>query len=199
MKHLPNILTSFRFVLTVGFIFCLMQSGVAPIAAATVFFLMAVISDFYDGYFAKKFHLTSNFGKIMDPIADKFLILSAFFMLLVKGLVPLWMFYVIFIRELLVTGTRLAAIRKGAFIAAEQAGKLKTALQMTVVIFLLAFLMVQEKGITLSWQARMEGLLGRVNAVLLFFAVGLTLFSGLTYLWNNRNILLADFRKVKCP
>lgn len=193
MRQVPNILTVSRLFLAAGFILCLLQPGVVSILLATFFFLLAAISDFYDGYYAKKYNLTTNFGKIMDPIADKFLILSAFFMFVPLNLVPLWMFYVIFVRELFVTGTRLAAIRKGEFIAAERAGKFKTALQMTVIFVMLGVVALEQSGSDFTGKILIEALGAHAVEMLMIATVWVTLISGLLYLWNNRRILLSSF------
>lgn len=192
MRQLPNILTTGRIFLTIGFIQCLLQPGDQSILLAMLFFLLAMVSDFYDGYYAKKHQFITNFGKIMDPIADKFLILSAFFVFVPMGFVPLWIFYVIFVRETFVTGTRLAVIRKGEFIAAERAGKFKTALQMTVIFLMLGVLFIQQSGIRFSGKGLLERLGVHAVEMLLIATVWITLFSGLAYLWNNRHILLSD-------
>lgn len=193
MKQLPNILTVSRIFLTLGFIYCVIQPGLWPVILATVLFSLASATDFYDGYFAKKYKLTSNFGKIMDPIADKFLMLSAFFIFVPMGFVPLGMFYVIFIRELFVTGTRLAAIRKGEFIAAEKAGKIKTALQVAVIFLILALLMFEESGITVQLRRNLGAVWLHAIDILLAITVLVTVISGLSYLWKNRKTLFSDF------
>lgn len=192
-KQIPNILTVSRIFLAIGFIRCLWDPQASSIFLATVLFVLASLSDFYDGYYAKKYKLTSNFGKIMDPIADKILILSAFFMFVPTRLVPLWMFYVIFVREMFVTGTRLAAIRKGEFIAAEKAGKAKTVSQMTVILLMLGVLALQHTTAPFAARPQVEALGLQAVSVLMVVTVWLTLISGLLYLWNNRKILFSNF------
>src|SRR5205085_3411379 len=91
-------------------------------------------------------NIHSNFGKIMDPIADKFLVLSVFFIFVQRNVIPYWMFYLIFIREVLVTGSRIIAIRRGQVLAAEKAGKLKTILQLFAIWLILLFVILQENG-----------------------------------------------------
>ena len=139
-KRLPNLLTISRVFLAAGFIICILKSGMLYLVLATVLFILASITDYYDGYFAKKHNVVSNFGKIMDPIADKILMLTAFYIFVSMEIIPAWMFYVIFVREILVTGLRFWAIKKGTFLAAEKAGKYKTGLQITSVIVILLFL-----------------------------------------------------------
>src|SRR3972149_6492846 len=127
--NLPNALTISRIVLTFLFIFFICSAGLISKFIAAVLFLIASLTDFYDGYYAKKYQLTSDFGKIMDPIADKVLVLAAFFVFTHMRLIPVWMFALIFIREVLITGWRLAAVLTGEVLAAEKAGKIKTVSQ----------------------------------------------------------------------
>jgi len=193
MKYLPNILTVTRIFLTVGFILCFFQPQVGSIALASALFILASITDFYDGYFAKKYKCASNFGKIMDPIADKFLTLTAFLVFVLMGVFPLWIFYVIFVRELFVTGTRLFAIRKGKYIAAEKAGKLKTVLQIILVLLILGFLMAQAGDLPFSWMAQGMPFWQSLIYIVLTLTLAVTVISGVSYLWNNRKILLTKF------
>ena len=119
MSRLPNILTVLRIVLAVFFVIFITQESLTGVVTAAVIFFLASLTDYYDGYFAKKHKVFSNFGVIMDPIADKFLILAAFFIFMQMELVPEWMFLIIFVREVVVTGSRLMAMRKGRVIAAD--------------------------------------------------------------------------------
>src|SRR5438477_9959193 len=116
--NLPNYLTVARFILTFAFIFCVTHSGIVSAVSATLLFMLASWTDYYDGYYAKKYNLITNFGKLMDPIADKLLILSAFFIFAQRQLIPYGIFYLIFAREVMVTASRLKAIRQGKVLAA---------------------------------------------------------------------------------
>lgn len=182
-KRLPNLLTISRVFLAMGFIFFLMKPGTASVIIATIFFVVASLTDYFDGYFAKKNNVVSNFGKIMDPIADKFLMLAAFFLFMRMQVIAPWMFYAIFAREMIVTGARFFAMKHGKYLAAEKAGKYKTALQITTVIVILFFLICKEAqvlsdGFQVGWYAGIQGLL--------LLTVMLTVISGISYLWNNR-------------
>ena len=194
--NLPNILTLSRMILTVGFIYCLTKAGPWAILLAILFFTCASLTDFYDGYFAKRWNLMSNFGKIMDPIADKFLTLAAFFIFARMHIVAEWMFYIILAREILVTVSRLFAMKKGKYLAAEKAGKWKTVLQIVAITSILIFLMLREAGPLLPggnminhewlpfWQLGIN--------ILMWLTVILTLLSGISYLWNNRKTFFLD-------
>ena len=187
-------------ILTVGFIYCLTKAGPWAILLAILFFTCASLTDFYDGYFAKRWNLTSNFGKIMDPIADKFLILGAFFIFARMHIVAEWMFYMILAREILVTGSRLLAMKQGRYLAAEKAGKCKTVLQIVAISVILIFLMLREASPLIPGGG---GVLNHdwlpfwrmgIN-ILMWLTVALTVLSGFSYLWNNS----AAFQKSKNP
>lgn len=187
--NLPNCLTVVRLFLTFVLIFCLTRSGIIPAVAATLLFMLASWTDFYDGYYAKKYNLVSNFGKIMDPIADKFLILSVFFIFAQRQLIPYWMFYLIFAREVIVTGSRLKAIGKGKVLAAEMAGKFKTLAQLFAIWIILLFMVFLESGGTMLQASYRQGW-SLVITALMVFTVILTIVSGVSYFWNNRKIIL---------
>ena len=188
--HLPNYLTAARFLLTFAFIFCLTLTGLIPAVLATALFMLASWTDYYDGYYAKKYNLISNFGKIMDPIADKFLSLPAFFIFARLYLIPYWMFYLIFAREVIVTASRLKAVGKGTVLAAEKAGKLKTLSQLFVIWIILLFRVFQESGGAMLPQSFRQGWAIAITAFMLF-TVFLTVVSGISYFWNNRRIVLS--------
>lgn len=188
---LPNRLTISRIFLTLIFVWFLFQPGVAAKIAAVVIFLLASWTDFYDGYYAKKHNLITNFGKIMDPIADKLLILAAFFAFMVMHIVALWMFVVIFIREVVVTVIRLYALSQGKVLPAERAGKAKTVLQFTAILLILFFLILAETAFQGHWPRLFVVQLFQGIYVLMFLVVAVTLFSGISFLWNNRRAVYA--------
>lgn len=192
MKNLPNALTVARLFLTAGFIFCLIHSGFLAMVVATLFFMTACLTDYYDGYWAKKLNTVSNFGKIMDPIADKFLVLAAFFIFERMQMIASWMFLIIFLREVIVTGLRLAAISQGRVLAAEQAGKYKTFLQLLAIYVILIFLMLQYTTLIPRGSMEMRYLWLHGINVLMLLTVSLTLISGISYLWNNRRTILLN-------
>lgn len=176
--NLPNILTLSRIFLTCLFIISA-QQGVAGAWVALLFFVLAVITDFADGYVARKYDLITPFGKLMDPIADKFLTLSAFFMLAFEGLIPLWMVGVIAVREIIVTASRLHRMTRAQVIPAEQTGKIKTVVQMMTIIMALMYRSLGSPSESLSgfyWQ----------GTIILFiiFSVILTVWSGVEYFRN---------------
>ncbi len=188
--NLPNALTILRIFLTIGFIFFVTQEGLLPVVTAGIFFALAAFTDFFDGYYAKRHNLISDFGKIMDPIADKFMILAAFFIFMRMHFVAEWMFYAIFAREVIVTGFRIVAMKKGKVLAAEQAGKYKTAFQIFAIGFILIFIIYQEAVVAFHWSDPLKGTWLHGIYVVMLFTVTLTFVSGVSYLWNNRKSLV---------
>lgn len=188
---LPNRLTIARIFLTFVFMFFAFHVGLTPKIIALAVFLLASFTDFYDGYYAKKYNLISDFGKIMDPIADKFLVLTAFFTFMVMHLIQAWMFIVILVREVTVTFIRLQAMRRGKVLAAEQAGKIKTVLQIVTISIILIFMVFAQTDLP----GHRSALLGQFNQwvidPLMFVVVAVTLFSGVSFLWNNRRSIYA--------
>jgi len=186
---LPNILTLSRIGLTVLFLFVVVNYGALAKILALGIFLVASFTDFYDGYYAKKHDVVTNFGKIMDPIADKFLILTAFFVFVRLDLITLWMFVIIFVRECLVTGLRLFAMRSGRVLAAEQAGKIKTVIQFVTVCFIMIFMVLRESKISTSWSdASFRYWQGSITGLMVIVII-LTLYSGIHWLWKNRDLV----------
>lgn len=188
---LPNRLTIFRIFLTVVFVFLLTQNGIAAKVMAVIVFVMASLTDFYDGYYAKKHNLVTDFGKLMDPIADKFLILAAFFVFMSMRLIAPWMFAVILIREVTVTAARLQAMRQGRILAAEPAGKVKTVFQIAAVFAILFFTIFVELTMKFHWPSSLIIPLYQGIRLLMSAVAAITFFSGLSFLWNNRRFLHA--------
>ena len=184
--NLPNILTMLRLFLTLIFIFFLRQNGLVPKILALFAFTLAAITDFLDGYFARKLNLISQFGKIMDPIADKFLILSAFFIFSTMHIIAGWMFIVICVREVVVTGLRLIAMQKGIALAAEEAGKVKTVLQIVAVYLIMILIILAQLDVNAQWYGNMMSALAGGITIFMVGIVLITSWSGISFIWNNR-------------
>ena len=187
--NLSNILTVVRIVLAFVFLLLILLPGfISKILAAAVF-AVASLTDFYDGYYARKYHLESDFGKFMDPVADKFLILTAFFIFTKMQIVSVWMFVLIFFREALITVFRLLVMRKGEVLAAESLGKIKTVSQITAIFFILMLVAIKEFSYDHAVpDAVIQGFRYGIN-VLMVACVLLTVISGITYLWHNRRFV----------
>jgi CDP-diacylglycerol--glycerol-3-phosphate 3-phosphatidyltransferase len=140
-------------------------------------FSIAAVTDYFDGYVARRFGLVSNLGKIMDPLADKLLVSSAFIMLIPHGRVPAWMICIIIGRELAVTGLRNIISEKGEDVSASMIGKWKTGFQISAIIPLL--LHYEYLGIDFH----------SIGMVLLWCALGVTVWSGADYFVRFRKLL----------
>ncbi|OGW94000.1 MAG: CDP-diacylglycerol--glycerol-3-phosphate 3-phosphatidyltransferase [Omnitrophica bacterium RIFCSPLOWO2_12_FULL_45_13] len=189
--NLPNKLTVLRIVLVAVFMFLLFSQGVMAKMLALVTFLAASLTDFLDGYIAKKNNMITDFGKLMDPIADKILILAAFLAFVEMELAPAWMVVIIIFREVTITGLRISALTKGKVIAADDGGKHKMVSQVFAVSAVLIFLIFREAGIKafgLLWSGSAERIYKDAIFILMLATTLLTLISGISYLIKNRGI-----------
>ena len=184
--NLPNVLTLSRIVFAVVLVFLLEQSTAMGNIMSVIVFTIASITDFYDGHLAKTRGLISNFGKIMDPIADKVLILSTLGVFAHIGLIDWWMFIVIALREILVTVSRLLAMRQGKVLAAERAGKIKTVVQIIAISAILLYLVAQQSSFCVGWFKEVQSGWQSANTILMLAAVILTVYSGIDY-WRNKS------------
>lgn len=171
--NLPNKLTVAR-VVAVPFFIILYMSGYD--VAAFIIFVVASLTDMLDGQIARKHNLVTNFGKIMDPLADKILVYSAFCCMVENGLVPAWMLIVILAREFIVAGMRTVAASEGIVIAAGTSGKIKTILQM-IAVPLLLLVGVFDFG----W-------LKIIAMIFLWASLIMTVISGVEYVSKNKDV-----------
>ena len=188
--NLPNKLTIFRIILVAFFMFFLFSKGVIMKSLALATFLTASFTDFLDGYIAKKMNMITDFGKMMDPIADKILVLSAFLAFVEMKLVPAWMVVIIIFREALVTGLRMIALTKGKVVAADDGGKNKMVSQVFSIIIILLFIIFREAEMKVFnfWNDSTELIFKEAIFVLMFITTILTLISGISYLIKNRGV-----------
>lgn len=198
--NLANKITLFRIVIAFVFMVFLFTEGVFFKVMALMLFLVAAASDFLDGFVAKRYSLESDFGKIMDPIADKILTIAAFMGFVEKGLVPAWMVVVIVMRELIITALRVVALRGGEVLGAGLAGKQKTVSQMVSIVFILVFIVIREAGVMWFgfWDASFEYWYKQAIFLLMLITVSLTIISGFSYLIANKDYLLSS-RKGDLP
>ncbi len=192
--NLPNKLTVARLILSFLFVGLLTIDGL-PLAKtfALLVFVIAAVTDFLDGYIARKHGLVTNFGKLMDPLADKVLMCAGFVLLTELGLIPAWIVILILTREFLVTGLRLLASAEGVVLAAENLGKYKTTAQIVTIIYFLVYLAASEA--MLGWFKPFFDAFyfgpQHLGSVLIWLSLILTMWSGFSYVWKNRK-LLAD-------
>ncbi|MCX6971754.1 MAG: CDP-diacylglycerol--glycerol-3-phosphate 3-phosphatidyltransferase [Verrucomicrobia bacterium] len=183
--NLPNKLTVSRLWLTAVFVICFVVEIPGRFSVAFLIFLIATLSDYLDGVIARRRGLITDFGKLMDPLADKILTASAFISLCAIGKFPAWAVIVIISREFLITGLRSLAASKGTVIPADRLGKHKTAWQMITIIYFLLLLSAGEwtsaDWTRTAWKLGQSGLIS--------ITVILTVYSGIAYLWKNRSLI----------
>ncbi len=181
MLNLPNLLASLRILLAPVMFWIILNPQIFTDNGfhitwnyyfATLLFVVASATDFFDGFIAREWNQMTMLGAILDPLADKMLTLAAFLGLMMIGEASAWAIYIIIVRELFITGIRTVAVSEGLSVKASWAGKVKTVAQMIAIGFLL-----------MHWPLGNE---------LLWFAVFLTVYSGLEYLWGFKKALLKD-------
>ena len=172
--NLPNKLTMFRVVLIPVFIVVLMSGLIAEPASryiAVVIFCVASFTDYLDGHIARKYNLVTNFGKFMDPLADKLLVSAAMICMIELGMLPAWVVIIIISREFIITGFRLIAAEGGLVSAASWWGKIKTVTQMAMIILMLL------------------GVNKVIGTILVVLATIFTVVSGVDYIVKNISVL----------
>lgn len=185
--NLPNQLTIARLVLSIFFVACLSASFRFNHSLALALFAVATITDYLDGQIARRRGLITDFGKLMDPLADKILTAAAFICLIPYGALPSWVVIVIIAREFLITGLRLLAGAKGVVLPAEKLGKHKTAWQMgTIIFFLLLLALGDWNSSRLAW---VPWAWTYVGGPLVAITALLTVTSGAGYFWKNRALI----------
>lgn len=174
--NLPNKLTLLRVAMIPFFVVCLLWDGGQNQTlrwASAAIFIAASLTDMLDGKIARKYNLVTNFGKFMDPLADKLLVCSALICLIQLGQLPAWMVIIIIGREFIISGFRLIASDNGVVIAASYWGKFKTTFQMIAVILLIFDIPALKTAADLC----------------VWVALILTVVSLADYIWKNRGIL----------
>lgn len=174
--NLPNKLTVLRVVMVPFFVFFMLTdaAGAAGRWIALGLFIVASLTDMLDGKIARKYNLVTNFGKFMDPLADKLLVCSAMICLIPSGKLNTAIVIVIIAREFIISGFRLVASDSGIVIAASYWGKFKTVFQMAMIIVLIA---------------DFGGVFDLIGQILIWAALALTIISLLDYVWKNRQVL----------
>ncbi len=186
--NLPNKLTIFRMIMIVPFVVLLLggnagwfgENVLIPNIAALIIFIIASLTDLIDGKIARKYNLVTNFGKFMDPLADKLLVCSALIALVEMERIPSWVVIIIISREFIISGFRLVASDNGVVIAASYWGKFKTTFQMVMVCLMLI---------------NVPGWLGWLNIltnIVMWIALILTVVSLVDYLVKNKGVMKSD-------
>lgn len=166
----PNKLTVLRFILVPFFLAAAYyEKQQAVMTISTIIFAIASFTDFLDGYLARKHNLVTDFGKFMDPLADKVLVAAALLFLIQSGRVEAWLVVIIITREYAISIIRAIAATNGKVIAASGGGKIKTVTQMLAIIMLLLSMPFGD--------------------IMMYVCVALTLYSGVEYIWKNRELI----------
>ena len=169
----PTILTIARMFLSILFLIFVLIPTLPTHILALIFFVAGAISDHIDGKWARKYQKVTDLGAFLDPLADKMLTSLAFLAFVAMGIIPIWFFAIILIRDYAVDGMRMMAAREGITIAASKFGKWKTAMQLTAIIILLANLIFNWPFLTI------------VGNIVLYISLVLTIISGIDYLARN--------------
>ncbi len=195
--NLPNKLTIVRVILIVPFILLLLGSHegwrwfkaifgedhVIPEFLALAAFIIASLTDMLDGKIARKYNLVTNFGKFMDPLADKLLVCAALIVLVEMGRIPSWIVVVIISREFIISGFRLIASDKGVVIAASYWGKFKTTFQMIMI----GMMIVEDVPVFADFGG--GKVFGILTTIIMVIALGLTIISLVDYVWKNKDVM----------
>ncbi len=177
--NLPNKLTILRVILIPFFVVFLLGAetfGPWSVYVALAIFVIASLTDMLDGKIARKYNLVTNFGKFMDPLADKLLVVSALVCYVDMGRIPSWIVLTIIAREFIISGFRLVAAESGIVIAASYWGKIKTVVQMVTIIFM----MPNFGGTAVFW----------IEQILIYASLILTVVSLIDYIVKNKEVLL---------
>ena len=172
----PNKLTVARMIIVPFLVVFLLTGwgGDANRYISLALFVGASVTDWFDGYLARKNNLVTNFGKFMDPLADKLLVCSAMICMIDLKRLPAWFVIIIIAREFIISGFRLIAAENGIVIAANYWGKFKTASQMIMIILLIL---------------HFDGIFVILEQIFIWLSLALTIISLITYIWQNRIVL----------
>jgi len=190
--NLPNKLTVGRIILVPFFVAALLADFPLNNAVAMIIFVMASLTDMFDGKIARKNGLVTDFGKFADPLADKILVLAAFLCFVQLGICDCVAVIIVLFREFSVTSIRLIAASKGKVVAANMWGKAKTVSQMIAIIAVIAMQIVlelPEVGLSFINTATFEPIFFVVGEILIWISVVFTIISGVVYIIQNRQFI----------
>jgi len=188
---IPNLITLTRIILTPLYLYFILVPRYGYKLASLIIFSIAIFTDLIDGYYARKYGKTSRTGNFLDPLADKILIISAYISFtFVNDLIPIWMVLVIFIRDLVVTGLRIAFERKGLSMTTRKTAKYKTAIQGFNIFFILIYLVIIEH-FNIGFLNKLVNFIEEYKLVydITLVATIITVYTGIDYILVNRKIL----------
>ncbi len=185
--NISNKLTFLRISLSFLCIGLILQNSLFSLLLAFFIFIFSSFTDLLDGYFARKKNLITDLGRIIDPIADKILILGVFLAFLqIKAIINVWMVIIIMLREFIITGLRLYGLNKGEVLEAKRWGKHKTASQVVAIVIIFISLILHKR---FPQSYLVDFLYERVSHWVMWYVVIITLFSGVYYFWINRRTI----------
>ncbi|MHB1688848.1 MAG: CDP-diacylglycerol--glycerol-3-phosphate 3-phosphatidyltransferase [Ignavibacteriaceae bacterium] len=193
---LPNQLTILRIILTPVFLFLFLSESPLLKQISLAVFIIAALTDWYDGWLARKFNYITSWGKFWDPLADKILTSAAFIGFVILKIVPLWMVIIVLARDFIVTGLRAYADYKGQSFPTSFYAKWKTLLQMAFLYYMLMVYVGQNTVQIYSGHEQLFSLLMNHNFIyfgMLVITV-ITFHSGATYLYSNRRLIISLFK-----
>ena len=187
--NLPNILTLCRILVTPLFIILLFYDHPYAKSWALFIFVVAMLTDIFDGYYARKHNLVTDYGRFLDPLADKVMVLSALISFAVMDVIPYWMVSLIIFRDVFVTGLRMAMSSKNKTMVTSKIAKRKTLSQVLIIIFIL--FNIGFNTLPISWIkdlilfSKQYDLIYYLTLLVTLF----TVFTGLTYIYTNRKVI----------
>lgn len=193
---IPNQLTITRIILTPIFAFFFLVDNITLNKISLVLFLIAALTDWYDGWLARKFNYISDLGRFLDPLADKILTSTAFFCFVIIGILNFWMVLIIVIRDLIVTLLRIYGQLKNRSFSTSYLAKIKTSLQMIFLYYLLVIYVGIEKGLFYFIDKKYAVILLNYDFIFysMVFITLLTIYTGAEYLYSNRFTIREIFK-----
>ncbi len=189
-RFVPNILTIFRVLLTPACLYFIFTQGNYYNLIAMILFIIASVTDIVDGWYARKYDVTTEFGKFLDPLADKILVMALFIAFGIKNLAPWWMILIVLFRDIFVTFLRSFMIQNGKSMHTSKFAKAKTGIQMFMIYFVLTFLAIKSIPFLYSVYDVLQTVLidKHLLWILMLLTSIITLYSGILYLFENRHV-----------
>ena len=187
-----NRLTLSRLVMTIVFVVVLNSRWSYGRTASLIIFIVAGITDYFDGEIARRYETVTNFGKLMDPLVDKVMTAAAFICLVPFGAIPAWVATTVVARDFLITGLRLLASTRGLVLPAERLGKHKTSWQIGTILFFLLLLSARELNYADAGSPWWGHAWDQGGVTLISIMVALTIYSGLGYAWRHRAVIASE-------
>jgi len=191
--NLPTQLTVLRIILTPVFLFLLFYNGLSSKILALIVYIVASITDWYDGYYARKYSTVSTCGIFLDPLADKILVSSAFIAFHILGYIQLWVVIVIVARDFLITGLRSYALFKNEPVVTIFIAKVKTVIQMSAVYIIFLLFLVKQYAVVKVKELFILNFLDEIRFIdrLMMIVALLTVYTGVHYLIQNRSHIIS--------